>query len=108
MEYVEVEELEEEDPDVHFKRKRQGGSHRKRVVKKPRRYGPTVIVEGKSSAVPPLDPLIIKLSAPRQTAGIAILDLSKISSVLAIHSHIFHTAHCLLHDSGTEAVETES
>ena len=53
MEDVEVEEVEEEDPDVHFKRKRQGGSRRKRVVKKPRRYTPTVIAEGESAAVPP-------------------------------------------------------
>ena len=29
MEDVEVEEVEEEDPDVHFKRKRQGGSRRR-------------------------------------------------------------------------------
>ena len=35
MEDVEVEEVEEEDLDVHFKRKRQSGSRRKRVVKKP-------------------------------------------------------------------------
>ena len=48
MEDVEVEEVEEEDPDVHFKRKRKGGSRRKRVVKKPRRYTPTVIAEGES------------------------------------------------------------
>ena len=34
MEDVKVEEVEEEDPDVHFKRKREGGSRRKRVVKK--------------------------------------------------------------------------
>ena len=38
MEDVEMEEVEKEDPDVHFKRKRQGGSRRHRVVKKPRRY----------------------------------------------------------------------
>ena len=43
MEEVKVEEVEEEDPDVHFKRKRQGGSRRKRVVKKSRRYTPTII-----------------------------------------------------------------
>jgi len=35
MEDVEVEEVEEEDPNVYFKRKRHGGSRRKRVVKKP-------------------------------------------------------------------------
>jgi len=52
MEEVEVEEVEEEDPDVHFKRKRQGGSRRKRVVKKPRRYTPTIITEGESAVVP--------------------------------------------------------
>ena len=49
MEDVEVEEVEEEDPDVHFKRKRQGGYRRKRVVKKPRRYTPTIIAEGESA-----------------------------------------------------------
>ena len=38
IEEVEVEEVEEEDPDVHFKRKRQGGSRRKRVVKRPRHH----------------------------------------------------------------------
>ena len=43
-----TEDVEEEDPDVHFKRKRQGGSRRKRVVKKPRRYTPAVIAEGES------------------------------------------------------------
>ena len=59
MKDVEVEEVEEEDPDVHFKRKRQGGSHRKRVVKKPRRYTPTVIAEGESAAeLPPPVPLV--------------------------------------------------
>ena len=41
MEYVDVEEVEEEDADIHFKRKREGGSRRKRVVKRPRRYTPT-------------------------------------------------------------------
>ena len=105
MEHVEVEEVEEEDLDVHFKRKRQDGSRRKRVVKKLRRYTPTIIGEGESTvAPPPPPPLVIKLSAPRQTAGKAVPDPSKISSVLAIHSYIFHTAHCLLPDSGTEAV----
>ena len=47
---------------------------------------------------------MIKLSALRQTAGKAVPDPSKISSVLPIHSYIFQTAHCLLRDSGTEAV----
>ena len=74
-------------------------------MKKPRRYAPTIFAEGESSAVPPPPaPLVIKLSAPRQTIGKAIPDPSKISSVLAIHFYIFHTAHCLLHDSRTEAV----
>ena len=62
MEYVDVEEVEEEDPDVYFKRKREGGSRRKRVVTKPRRYAPTVIAEGESSVVPaPPVPLVLKL-----------------------------------------------
>ena len=77
-------------------------------MKKPRRYAPTVIAEGELSAVPPSPaPLVIKLSAPRQTAGKAVPDPSKISSVLEIHSYIFHTAHCLLYDSGTEAVRSQ-
>jgi len=98
--------VEEEDPDVHFKRKREGRSRRKRIVKKPHRYAPTVIAEGESSAVPPPPaPLVIKLSAPKQTTGKAIPDLSKISSILVIHSYVFHTAHYLLHDSGTEVVK---
>jgi len=44
MEDIEVEEVKE-DPDVHFKRKQQGGSRRKRVVKKPHRYTLTIIAE---------------------------------------------------------------
>ena len=52
MEDVEVEEVEEENHDVHFKRKRQGGSRRKRVVKRPRRYTPTIIAEGESTVAP--------------------------------------------------------
>ena len=51
---------------------------------------------------PPAAPLVIKLSAPRQIIGKAVPDLSKISSILAIYSYIFHTAHCLFYDSGTE------
>ena len=53
----------------------------------PRRYAPTVIAEGESSAGPlPPTPLVIKLSAPRQTVGKAVPDPSKISSVLTTHS----------------------
>ena len=86
MEDVEMEDLEEEDPNVHFKRKRRGRSRRKRVVKKPRRYAPTIIAEGESSVVPfPPASLVIKLSAPKQTTGKAVPDPSKISSVLVIH-----------------------
>ena len=87
MEDVEVEEVEEEDPDV--KRKRQGGSCRKRAVKKPRRYTPTIIAEGESAAVPPPPtPLVIKLSASRQTVDKIVPDLSKISSILATYTYI--------------------
>ena len=46
-------------------------------MKKPRRYAPTVIAEGESSAVPPA-PLIIRLSAPRQTTGKAAPDLGNV------------------------------
>ena len=63
-------------------------------MKKPRRYTPTIIVEGESTAVPPPPaPLVIKLSAPRQTVGKAVPNLSKISSILAIRIYIFHMAH---------------
>jgi len=40
MEEVKVEEVEEEDPDVHFKWK--GGFRRKRVVKKPLCHAPVI------------------------------------------------------------------
>ena len=78
--------MEEEDADVHFKRKREGRSRKKRVVKKPRRYAPTVIAEGESSAVPPPPTLlVIRLSAPRQTTGKDAPDPGKTSSVLIIY-----------------------
>ena len=41
-----VEEVEEEDSDVHFKRKRGSGSRRKSSAKRPRRQTPTIVVEG--------------------------------------------------------------
>ena len=97
MEDVEVEEVEEEDPDVHFKRKRQGGSRRKRVVKKPRRYTPAVIAEGESAAVPlPPAPLVIRLSAQKQTIDKAFPDLGKISFTLVTCTYIFHTAYLFI------------
>ena len=59
-------------------------------MKKPRRYAPTVITEGESSAVPSLPaPLVIRLSAPRQTAGKAAPDPSMINSVLIVQSYVF-------------------
>ena len=82
MEEVKVEEVEEEDLDVHFKWKRQGGSHRKRVVKKPRHYTPTVITEGESAAVPPPPAsLVIKLSVQKQTTDKAVPGLGKTSFI---------------------------
>ena len=89
--------MKKEDPDVHFKRKQQGRSRRKRVMKKPRRYTPTVIADGESAAVlPPLASLVIKLSASRQTVDKAAPDLNKISSILATYTYIFHTAHSFI------------
>ena len=103
MEHVDMEEVEEEDPDIHFKRKREGGSRRKRVVKRLRRYTPTIIAEGESTvAPPPPAPLVIRLSAPRQTVDKVVHDLSKTSHVLTTYIYIFHTAHCLSYDSGTK------
>ena len=59
-------------------------------MKKPRRYAPTVIAEGESSAVPaPPAPLVLKLSARRQTAGKAAPDPGMINSVLIIYSYVF-------------------
>ena len=52
----------------------------------------------------PLTPLVLKMSARRQTAGKAAPDPGMINSILIIHSFVFQTAHCLLYDSGTEAV----
>ena len=81
-----MEEVEEEDADVHFKRKREGGSRRKKVVKKPRHYTLTVIAEGDLSATPPPPaPLVIKLSAPRPTTSKAAPDPGEISSILVIY-----------------------
>ena len=86
VEQVDVEEVEEEDPDVHFKRKREGGSRRKRVVKKPRRQAPTVVVEGEpSAAFPSPAPLVIESSVPKPTTGEVAPDPGKISFILVIY-----------------------
>ena len=103
MEDVEVEEVEEEDSDVHFKRKRQGGSRRKRVVKKPHRYTFAVIAKGESAAMPPPHaPLVIRLSAQKQTIDKVVPDLGKISSFLQHVLIYFIQLICLSYDSGTE------
>ena len=77
--------MEEEDPDVHFKRKREGGSRRKQVVKKPRRHAPTVVAEGEPSAVLPPPAPLAEPSVPEPTTGEATPDLGKISFVLVIY-----------------------
>jgi len=114
MEEVKV---EEEDPDVHFKRKRQGVSRRKRVVKKPRRHTPTAIAESKSATVaPPLALLVIKLSTKKQATDKVIPGLGKTSSIFVTrmytytHVYIFFFISSYLMqlsrltcDSGTEA-----
>jgi len=56
---VKVEEKEEEDPDVHFKRKRKGGPHRKRVVKKFRRHTPAIVESESAVVAPPSVPRLI-------------------------------------------------
>ena len=73
-------------------------------MKKPRCYTPIVIAEGESPAVlPPHVPLVIKLSAPRQTVDKATPDLSKISSVLATYTYIYFIQLIRLsYDSGIE------
>ena len=62
----EEEEEEEKNSDVHFKQKRKGKSCKKRVMKKSHHHTP-VIAESESVAiVPPLTPLVIKLSAQKK------------------------------------------
>jgi len=86
VEHADVEGVEEEDPDVHFKRKREGGSRRKRVVKKPHYYTPTIVAEGElPTAAPPFAPLVTELSVPKLTTGKAALNPGKISFVLIIY-----------------------
>ena len=78
-----VEEVEEEDSDVHFKRKLEGRSCRKSLVKKPRRQAPTVVIEGEpSAAFPPAVPLVVEPSVTESTTGEFAPDLGKISSVV--------------------------
>jgi len=84
-EHADVEKVEEEDPDVHFKRKREGGSRRKRLAKKPRRQVPTIVVEGEpSAAFPPTAPLVVKPSVAEPTTGEFAPDLGKINPVCVI------------------------
>jgi len=78
--------VEEEGPDVPFKRRQTGGSRRKQLVKKPRRQAPTVVVEGEPSAVlPSLTPLVVESSVPEPTIGEVAPDPGKISFVLVIY-----------------------
>jgi len=57
-------------------------------VKKPRRYTPTIITEGESDPPPPA-PLVIRLSAQKQTIDKAVPDLGKINFILATCTYIF-------------------
>ena len=85
-EHAGVEEVREEEPDVHFKRKRADGSRRKQLVKKPRRQAPTIVVEGEpSTTFPPAAPLVVNLSITEPITSEFAPDLGKISSVLAIY-----------------------
>ena len=65
-----VEEVEEEDSDVHFKRKRGSGSRRKSSAKRPRRQTPTIVVEGELFAAPhPAASLGVEPSVAEPTTG---------------------------------------
>jgi len=80
-----VEEVEEEDSDVHFKRKREGGSRRKQLVKKPRCQAPTIVVEGEpSAAFPPVASLAVEPSVAEPTTGEFAPDLGKINPIRVI------------------------
>ena len=77
-----VEEVEEEDSEVHFKRKREGSSRRKSLAKKPRRQAPTIVVEGHpSTAIPPAAPLAAEPSVAEPTSGEFAPGLGKINPV---------------------------
>ena len=66
-------------------------------MKKPHRYTPTVITEGESAAVPPPPgPLVIKLSAQKQTTDKAVPGLGKTSFIFSTRTYIFHTAHSFI------------
>jgi len=96
MEDVEVKEVEEEDPDIHFKRKQQGGSCSKRVVKKPRCYTLTAIAEGESATLPPPPaPLVIKLSTQKNKAIPGLGKTSFIHFFLTC-TYIFRIAHLFI------------
>ena len=65
-----VEEMEEGDSEVHFKRKRGSGSRRKSLAKKPRRLAPTIVVEDRpSTAFSPAATLGAELSVVEPTNG---------------------------------------
>ena len=71
------------------------------MVKKSRRYTPTVIVEGRSAAVPPPPaPLVIKLQAQKQTTNKAIPGLGRTSFIHFFDMYV--QLICLSYDSGTE------
>jgi len=77
-----VEEVKEADSEVHFKRKRESGSRRKSLAKKPRRQAPTVVVEGyPSTAIPPAAPLAAEPSVAEPASGDFAPDLGKINPV---------------------------
>ena len=77
-----VEEVEEEDSDVHFKRKRGSGSCRKSLAKKPRRQAPTIVVEDRpSTKIPPAAPLAAEPSVAGPTSGGFAPGLGKINPV---------------------------
>ena len=59
-------------------------------MKKPRRHTPTVIAESESAAVALTPaPLIIKLSAQKQTTDKAIPALGKTSSIFVTHIYTY-------------------
>jgi len=65
-----VEEVEEGDSEVHFKRKRGSSSRRKSSAKKPRRQVPTIVVGGEVSAAPhPAAPSVAEPSVAEPTTG---------------------------------------
>ena len=72
MEKVEMEEEEEENLDVYFKRMRKGKPRKKKVMKKPRCHTPVTAESESVAIVSPPASLVIKLSMQKKAPEKAV------------------------------------